>query len=48
MNVRKMRKKKKLTQQELANKLGVTDKAISNWENGRRMPVFSIWQIGTS
>lgn len=29
------RKEKKITQQELANKIGVTDKAISKWENGR-------------
>ena len=28
------RKSKKLTQFELAEKLGVTDKSISNWENG--------------
>ena len=42
--IAKMRKKKKLTQQELANKLGVTDKAISNWENGRRMPDVSIYK----
>ena len=32
------RKEKKLTQNELANKLGITDKAISKWENGRCMP----------
>lgn len=32
------RKVKKLTQSELAEKLGVTDKSISNWENGRNMP----------
>lgn len=42
--IAKMRKKKKLTQQELANKLGVTDKAISNWENGRRMPDVSLYK----
>lgn len=37
-----MRKRKNLTQLELANKLGVTDRAISHWENGRRMPDLSI------
>ena len=42
--IAKMRKKKNLTQQELANKLGVTDKAISNWENGRRMPDVSLYK----
>ena len=42
--IAKMRKKKKLTQQELADKLGVTDKAISNWENGRRMPDVSLYK----
>ena len=36
------RKEKKLTQAELANKLGITDKAISKWENGRCMPDISI------
>lgn len=28
------RKEKKLTQQKLAERLGVTDRTISNWENG--------------
>ncbi len=28
------RKERKLTQQELAEILGVTNRAISNWENG--------------
>ena len=32
------RKKKKLTQAELADKLGVSEKSISNWENGKNMP----------
>lgn len=32
------RNKKNLTQSELANKLGITDKAISKWENGRCLP----------
>lgn len=35
------RKEKKLTQAQLANKLGITDKAISKWENGRCMPDIS-------
>lgn len=32
------RKMKNMTQKELAEKLGVTDRAISNWENGKNMP----------
>lgn len=40
--ITKLRKEKKLTQQELANKLGVTDRAISHWENGRRLPDYSL------
>lgn len=32
------RKNKNMTQRELASILGVTDRAISNWENGRRLP----------
>lgn len=36
------RKEKKLTQQQLAEKLGVTNKAISKWENGKCMPDISI------
>mgnify|MGYP002519172565 FL=1 len=38
------RKEKKLTQTELAEKLGVTDKSISNWENGRNMPDLSLFK----
>lgn len=32
------RKKVKLTQMQLAEKLGITDKAISKWETGKSMP----------
>ena len=38
------RKKKKLTQSELAERLGVTDKSVSNWENGRNMPDLSLFK----
>jgi len=37
-----LRKEKNLTQKELAEKLGVTDRAISKWENGRGMPDVSL------
>ena len=36
------RKAKGLTQQDLANKLGVTNKAVSKWENGKCMPDLAI------
>lgn len=38
------RKQKKLTQSELGEKLGVTEKSISNWENGRNMPDLSLFK----
>lgn len=38
------RKQKKMTQRELGEKLGVTEKAISNWENGRNMPDLSLFK----
>ncbi len=37
-----LRKEKNMTQKKLADKLGVTDRAISNWENGRRLPDYSV------
>ena len=37
-----LRKEKNMTQQELAEKLNVTDRAISHWENGRRLPDISL------
>ena len=36
------RKDKKLTQNELANRLGITNKAISKWENGHSLPDYSL------
>ncbi len=36
------RKKKKLTQLELAEKLNITDRAISKWETGKGMPDVSL------
>lgn len=38
------RKEKKMTQSDLAEKLGVTEKSISNWENGRNMPELSLFK----
>ena len=36
------RKNNNLTQMQLAEKLGITDRAISKWENGKAMPDSSI------
>lgn len=36
--IAQLRKENNLTQQELADKLEITDKAISKWENGRCLP----------
>ncbi len=36
------RKKKKLTQEQLAEKLGISDRAISKWERGLNMPDVSL------
>lgn len=40
--IAKLRKQKNMTQQELADKLSVTDRAVSHWENGRRLPDISL------
>jgi len=36
--IAELRKEKNMTQQELADKLNITDRAISHWENGRSIP----------
>ena len=38
------RKEKDLTQTQLAEILGVSDKSISRWENGRTMPDMSLYE----
>ena len=40
--IKKIRIEKKMTQQDLAEKIGVTDRAISKWENGRGTPDISL------
>ena len=42
--IAKCRKEKNITQSELAEKLGVTDRSISNWENGKNMPDLSLFK----
>lgn len=48
MFITECRKEKNMTQQELAEKLGVTDRTISNWENGRRLPDLSLISLVAS
>lgn len=43
--IQEKRKEKNLTQKELAEKLGVTDKAVSKWERGQGCPDVSILEI---
>ena len=38
------RKNKNMTQSTLAEKLGVSDRTIGNWENGRNMPDLSLFK----
>ena len=40
--IKKIRQDNKLTQKELADKLGVTYQAVSKWENGKNVPDISI------
>lgn len=40
--IRKHRLQKGLTQEQLAEQLGITGKAVSKWENARSLPEMSI------
>ena len=40
--IAKRRKDKNITQEQLAEKLGVTNKSVSRWENGVNMPDYSL------
>ena len=37
-NIKKYRKQRKITQEQLAEVLGVSDQAVSRWENGSTYP----------
>ena len=40
--LKKLRNEKGLTQEELAESFGVTDRTVSRWENGRNLPDLSL------
>lgn len=42
--IAKKRKENNITQLELSEKLGVTDRSVSNWENGKNMPDLSLFK----
>lgn len=43
--IAKLRAELKLTQKELADRIGVTDKAVSKWETGRGFPDIGVLEI---
>ena len=42
MGIKTLREKKRLTQKQLAEVIGVSDKAVSKWETGRGLPDLSL------
>ncbi len=45
--LKKLRVMQNLTQQELADALGVTIETVSNWERGRAIPKLTVTQFKT-
>ena len=43
--IQELRKEKGLTQVELAEKLGVSNRTVSKWENGNNLPDYSMFNI---
>ena len=44
-NIKKYRKDRKITQEQLAEVLGVSDQAVSRWENGATYPDIELRKI---
>ena len=42
--ISEMRKEQGMTQEQLAERLGVSQKSISRWENGKTMPDLSLYE----
>ncbi|HOZ55118.1 MAG TPA: helix-turn-helix transcriptional regulator [Clostridia bacterium] len=40
--IAELRKEKNMTQEQLAEKVGVTNKSVSRWENGKTLPDYSL------
>ena len=45
--LKEQRKEKNMTQEELGEKVGVTNKTISKWENGNYMPPIDVLMLLT-
>ena len=43
--IQKKRREKNLTQEQLAERLGVSNKTVSKWENGRCLPDYSVIEL---
>lgn len=45
INIQSERRRKKMTQEELANMLGVTSRSVCNYENGRNITLILIHNL---